>query len=540
MHSGRDQSVQVLIVGGGPVGLALAIELGHRGVNALLVERNERVGYAPRAKTTNVRTREHLRRWGIAQDLAAASPLGIHYPSNIVFCTRLAGHFLTRIDNAAYNHPGRFPLYAEHAQWIPQYTLEEVLRRHASTLPGVRLQFSTELVGFEQDAEGVTAIIRDRKQATEQAVRCQYLVGADGSRSRVRDGIGARMEGVANIARHYNVVFRAPGLDRAHTFGPAIMYWQVNPDVPSLLGPMDRDNRWFFMPVQIPEGKRFSDAEMAALIGRATGLQFPLEILSSDEWIASRLVADRYRAGRVFLAGDACHLHPPFGGHGMNMGVGDAVDLGWKLAATIQGWGGAGLLESYQTERRPVHQWVIEEAVANHALLSDRLGAPGMEESGAQGEALRQDLGRRIQSAKIREFCTLGVSLGYRYEDSPIVVGDGSRAPARDFVNYVPSAHPGCRAPHAWLHDGSSLYDHLGPGFSLLVTDAADPDDAAPLEAEARRLGIPLAVVRPDLPVLADLYQARYALIRPDQHVAWRADRIDRPGDLLSRVTGRR
>ena len=173
------QNTQVLIVGAGPVGLAAAIELGHRGVRALVVERNDRVGYAPRAKTTNVRTREHMRRWGIADELAAASPLGIHYPSNIVFCTRLAGHALVRLDNANYCQPGRNPLYAEHGQWIPQYTVEEVMRRHAESLRGVEIRFSTEMIRFEQNAAEVRAWIRDLASGAETAVAGHYLIGCN-------------------------------------------------------------------------------------------------------------------------------------------------------------------------------------------------------------------------------------------------------------------------------------------------------------------------------------------------------------------------
>ena len=253
------QPIQVLIVGAGPAGLAAAIELGHRGIRCVVVERNDRVGYAPRAKTTNVRTREHLRRWGIADQLRAASPLGPHYPSNIVFCTRLNGPRLGGIENAMYCAPGKNPLYSEHAQWIPQYTVEEVLRAHAETLPSVQLRFSCELKMFEQTAEGVVAQLQDLKDGSGVTLACDYLVGADGARSTVRNAIGARMEGTYGLSRNYNIVFRAPGLAQAHPHGPAIMYWQINPEVPSLVGPMDRGDKWFFMPMRLAEGQKISD-----------------------------------------------------------------------------------------------------------------------------------------------------------------------------------------------------------------------------------------------------------------------------------------
>ena len=530
---------QVVVVGAGPVGLAAAIELGHRGIRALVVERNDRVGYAPRAKTTNVRTREHLRRWGIADKLAAASPLGIAYPADVYFVTRLSGHLLTRIENSNYCAPGRHPFYSEHAQWIPQYTVEEVLRAHAQSLPAVELRFGTEFVGFTQDADGVEVRLQDVASAAEETVRCAYLIGADGARSTVRAAIGATMNGVRRISRHYNVVFRAPGLDRAHRHGPGIMYWQVNDDVPSLLGPMDRGDRWFFGPTRVPDGVTFKESGMPALIRRATGIDLPYEVLSSDEWIASRLIADRYRDRRVLLAGDACHLHPPFGGYGMNMGVADAVDLGWKLAAVLQGWAAPALLDSYTAERKPVHEYVMDEAVANHALLSNQLWQEGLEDDTPRGAEIRTAAGARIYEAKRREFDTLGVVLGYRYENSPVIVPDGSAPPPRHFRDYVPSAHPGCLAPHAWLEDGSSLYDHFGHGFTLLSDGRDDDLEVHRAVRVAEELRIPLKLLRAPSRPVAELYGARHALIRPDQHVAWRGDAPRDWAAVLRRVTGR-
>ncbi|SEB05543.1 FAD-dependent monooxygenase [Variovorax sp. YR216] len=530
----------VLIVGAGPVGLALAIELGHRGVPCLVIERNDRVGYAPRAKTTNVRTREHLRRWGIADQLRAASPLGAQYPSNVVFVTRLAGHELARFENAMYCAPGRNPLYSEHAQWIPQYTVEEVMRAHAQSLPGVELRFNCELRGLEQDADGVTARLHDKVCDQDSTVRVAYLVGADGARSTVREQIGARMEGRYGLSRNYNIVFRAPGLAEAHPHGPAIMYWQINGDVPSLIGPMDRGDTWFFMPTHVPEGVRLADLEAPALIRRATGIDLPYEVLSSDEWVASRLIANRYRDRRVFLAGDACHLHPPFGGYGMNMGVADGVDLGWKLAAVLQGWGGPALLESYEAERRPVHEWVMAEAEANHAILGNQLAAAGLEDAGEAGEAVRREIGARIGASKMREFMTLGVVLGYRYEHSPVIVPDGTSAPPADFINYVPSSRPGSLAPHAWRHDGSSLYDHFGQGFTLMAAERGTDAELEAARAAAAACGLPLTVLQPDEGCIASLYPTRYTLVRPDQHVAWRGHAWPADGEaLLRRVSGR-
>ena len=518
------QRTKVLIVGAGPAGLALAIELGQRSIPCLLIERNDRVGYAPRAKTTNVRTREHFRRWGIADKLRAASPLGLDYPSNVVFCTRLAGSELTRFENAFYCAPGRNPLYSEHSQWVPQYTVEEVMRAHAQTLPSVELRFNCELKSFAQDGEKVQAVAKNLQGGEDFTIEADYLAGTDGARSSVREGIGAKMQGTYGLSRNYNVVFRAPGLAEAHQHGPAIMYWQVNPEAPSLIGPMDRGDKWFFMPTGIKEGVKLDTADVPALIKKSTGIDLPYEVLSTDEWVASRFLSDSYRDRRVFLAGDACHLHPPFGGYGMNMGVADGVDLGWKIAAVIQGWGGTQLLDSYERERRPVHELVLDEAVANHSMLGNQLWQDGLDAEDPTGDQMRREVGSRIQQAKIREFVTLGVVLGYRYDDSPVIVGDGSPLPGRDFINYVPTSRPGALAPHAWMHDGSSLYDHFGIGFTLLTSKNASSAAIDQARVQAKTAGVPLKVIQPNEGAIGELYPTRFTLIRPDQHVAWRGD----------------
>jgi 2-polyprenyl-6-methoxyphenol hydroxylase-like FAD-dependent oxidoreductase len=528
---------QVVIVGAGPSGLALAIELGSRSIPCIVLERQSRGGYAPRAKTTHTRTREHLRRWGIADRLAAASPLGIDYPANIVFVTRLAGPCITRFDAALNCAPSRDERYSEHSQWIPQYKLESVLREHAQSLPGVQILFDHEFVSFTQDASRVRVLVREVSSGSVTTMEADFLVGADGARSAVRERIGARMVGTYGLSRNYNTIFRAPGLAAAHSHGPGIMYWQINADVPSLIGPMDRDDLWYFMPINVPAGETYSETESLELIRRSTGIDLPYEFLSSDEWVASRLQADRYAMGRVFLVGDSCHLHPPFGGFGMNMGVADAVDLGWKLAAVLQRWGGQSLLDSYEVERRQAHEFVLDEAQANHALGPDKLLRDGIEDPGESGAAVRRELAELIWQHKRAEFYALGVVLGFCYRNSPVIVDDGTASTWQRSRDYVPSAIPGCLAPHRWLRDGRSLYDLFGSGFTLLVFDSVDTPDVADAEQEAARMGIPLRVVRLADPTLIDLYRATRALIRPDQHVAWRGTKWPATG-LLATVSG--
>ena len=537
----NDGEADVIIVGAGPVGLAAAIELGRRGIRCVVVERNDRVGYSPRAKTTNVRTREHLRRWGIADELRRASPIAPDRPSTVVFATRMNGPLITRFENALNGGRERNNLYSEEAQWVPQYVLENVLRERAQSLPGVAIHFETEFVSLTQTGNGVVSRLRDTRNGHIATVECTYLVGADGARSSVRDAIGATMIGEGAFSRNFSIIFRAPGLASQQIHGPAIMYWMVNEEMPSVLGPMDEAGLWTFMVTKLVDDVDVATIDAVDLIRRGTGLRdLDIEIVGTDLWVAHRLVADKYARGRVFLAGDACHLHPPFGGFGMNMGIGDAVDLGWKIGARLTGWGGGELLASYELERRPVHERTIAEAVHNFGLTGNQLVRPGLEEPGLVGEATRREVADIIEATKMREFKTLGIVLGMRYENSPIVVADGSEPPPDHFMLYVPSAHPGCLAPHLWLSDGSSLYDHFGEGFTLVITEG-DPSATRRLVEAAAKHKTPLKTLALADARLRDRYGARFVLIRPDQHVAWRGNSFPADCDsLIACVTGSR
>lgn len=529
-----DRVTDVLIAGAGPVGLALAIELGLRSVRCIVVEQHDRVGLNPRAKLTNVRSRELLRRWGIADELRRASPLPLDYPANIVFATRLNGYTLARFEDAFYCARARNDLYSEPGQWVPQYTLEEVLRQRAAGLPGVEIRFDCRLEKIAQDGEGVSAEVEDVKTGARSTVRAQYLVGADGARSTVRSLLGIDMQGDGALAPNLNMIFRAPALAGMHDKGPAVMYWMVNRDLPAYFGPLDHDGLWFLIAPRLPDGVDPGGLDARDVVCRSSGLRFDMDIVRVDPWTAQRLIAERYGAGRVFLAGDACHLHPPSGGHGMNTGIADAADLGWKLAATLQGWGGTHLLATYQIERKPLHQRVIREAVENYELVGDRLARDRIEEPGAEGDQVRKEVGEIILKGKLNEFRSLGVVLGGRYQDSPAIIPDGTRPPREQVTEYEPSAYPGCLAPHFWMQDGTSLYDHFGPGFTLLAGQEAPSAEISRLQRAAAQRTVPLKVVTLADPRFPALYQARFALVRPDQHVAWRGDRL--PQDCLNLI----
>lgn len=524
---------EVVVVGAGPVGLALAIELGSRGIRVLVVERNSRGGMAPRAKTTNVRSRTHLRRWGIAEALAAASPLGIDYPNDMHFVTSLSGYPLARFYDAFNAAPTRADAYPEHAQWVPQYTLERIMLEHARSIPSVEIHFDTHLVSARQNEDEVTSSL-SIDAGPLIAVKSRYLVGADGARSRVRELIGAKMEGKYGLSRASNVVFRAPGLAQAHKQGPGVMYLQIGPAGLSIIGPMDTDDIWYFGTV-LRNGEDASAEQAAEQIKQSTGIDLPYEILSADQWVASELIADRYSLGRIILAGDACHLHPPFGGYGMNMGIGDGVDLGWKIAAELKGWGGPGLVATYEIERKPVHRFVIDEAVANNAMMTGSLWRDGLDADTDDGEAMRAKFGEAIRAAKGREYHTLGTVLGLGYENSPIIAQEGGPVPPHNGQVYTPSARPGQLAPHGWLEDGRSLYDAFGMGFALVAADSADETQIDLFIWEAADLGIPLAIVRPG-PRISQLYGADLTLVRPDQYIAWRGSQSN---GALAHAVGR-
>jgi 2-polyprenyl-6-methoxyphenol hydroxylase-like FAD-dependent oxidoreductase len=533
----QTHATQVLVIGAGPVGLSLAIELGARGIAVTLVEQRLRTGPQPRAKTTNARSMQHMRRWGIADDLRAAAPLPYDYPTDIVFTTALFGRTLAVIENAFEGAKRRDERFPEPAQWVPQYIVEKVLHEKIASLPTVRLLAGTELAEFTQGPGGIVATIHELASGTRATIRADYLVGADGARSRVRAIMGVKMQGDHAFAHNYNLIVRIPELVHTPPARRAIMYWVVNPQAPGVLSPLDGHDIWAFGMLLPPGMKEISDDEVKRSIDAAVGRPVAAQIIERDLWAAHRLIAERYRDRRAFLAGDACHLHPPFGGYGMNLGIADGVDLGWKLSAVLGGWGGDTLLDSYEQERRPVHQRTIAEAMTNYGTLPTHLLQENLDADSPEGERARRDIANAITAAKTREFKTLGVVLGSRYEDSPIVVSDGGAPPAEHHANFEPSAHPGCLAPHGWLDDGSSLYDHFGPGFCLLLLTDAGAAGADEIARAADAAGMPLKLLDLRGTALAQLYQAPLALIRPDQHVAWRGAAADAAA-LIDTVRG--
>lgn len=517
------QETCILIVGGGPVGLSAAVELGQRGISCLVVEPRLVVSpLRPRAKTTSVRTMEHFRRWGLAQRVREVAPLKVEWSQEVVFCTTLLGDEIMRFTECLGLSPQRADLYAEAGQQIAQPLVEDVLREAVSELAACQLCLGWSLRSLQQFDDHVRAIVVN-EQGEQRQIEAAYVLGCDGSRSVVRSAIGARYVGNSDQRPNFGLVFRAPGLAEQQPHGPAVHYWVLNPARPGLLGRMDLHDCWWAITNGVSAELGLSDPH--SLIEGPVGRKIEAEILGTDPWTARMLLVDHYQNGRIFLAGDAAHLNPPWGGHGFNTGIGDAVNIGWKLAAVLEGWGGERLLASYEAERRAIAARTIQEATANMSILAPELANKEMTAPGVLGEQARRAAAQVIRAAKDREFHNLGLVLGYQYDASPVVVDDGTPL-LPESQEYRPTARPGARLPHRWLPDGTSLYDQLGPGLSLLRLHK-DVEATPFIEAAAARR-VPLTVVELGDQALADHYGASLLLVRPDQHVAWRGEAVER------------
>ena len=526
---------QVIIVGAGPVGLTLAIDLGRRGVRCILIEQKESPQFLPKMERCNARTMEIYRRLGIVQKVRDAG-FPRDAPMDVFIITSLTEPPLLHLPypsvaraeaEIAASNDGSMP--REPYQLISQYTLEPLLKSIAENMPNVDVRYGCEFISFEQDSGGVRA--RVRSGGAETQLTALYLAGCDGGASAVRRQLGIKLQGEANLMQFRQALFRCDDLFERIPIGKGRHYHVADSQATFLI--VQDSTKHFTL-----HATAQSDAEMAVLFEKTVAMPVKYEMLSVGQWRQNLLLADSYGDGRVFLAGDAVHLMIPTGGLGMNSGVGDAVDLSWKLAATLQGWGGPALLASYGIERRQIGARNVD--ASRHASRGRRAWRaaykPNIRDDTPEGAETRANLTRIADVEQRKSNEMIGAELGYRYAGSPVIWPEEGEGPAPDFMKYVPTTWPGARLPHVWLNDGTALHDLLTDGYTLLRL--AGEADAAPLARAFASYAAPFTVldVNEDRP--RDIYGHDLLLLRPDLHVVWRGNRLDDPAKLAAIATG--
>ncbi|MEM5383303.1 FAD-dependent monooxygenase [Paraburkholderia phymatum] len=511
MTTSKILDTSVLVVGAGPVGLALALELGRRNISCILVEKRDGRTDVPKMSEVSTRIMEFCRRWGIA-DEARTAVWPNDPPSDFLYVDTLQGQLRRR---QLYNPPSRekHGYYTpEPAVQCPQIFFDPILARHAAQQESVTILYKTELVGFVEHADIIVSELKD-PDGQPVSVRSRYLVGCDGASSIVREALDIPLSGLGDVAQSVSLFFDSPELVSLHDKGFARNTRLI--DAGGCWGeliPIDSRGLWRLTIFDEPESAQDPDRYMRRMLGQT----FPYKMLNVMQWSRKDFVADSYGRGRVFIAGDAAHQVSPTGGIGMATGVEEAVNLGWKIAAVIEGWGGPRLLESYGIERRPVAQ---RNAMTSTRTYQALMAIPKR----AEGEP-RTTHDERVNGVlmDLDQYATPDfVKVQYTYEDSPICVADGTPADPVLPRTFTPSARPGARAPHAWLTGDQSVFDVFGEDFTLLRLGKSAPD-GPDFQVAAQMRNVRLSVVHIVNPDVEKLYETALVLIRPDGHVAWR------------------
>ena len=527
-------SNRIIIVGGGPAGLVTALELGRRGVACVVLEEDAAAPSFPKANATTSRTMEHYRRLGFVAEIRALG-LPLDYAQDVTYFTRLSKYELARLKGltrreAASAREGarsRWPT-PEPLHRVQQMYVEAVMRREAAKYPSIELRFGWRATKVEQSEMGVRIEATELADGRTEVLDGGYVVGCEGARSLVRTLMGVRYDGVANEEREFlggkmlATYIDSPAFYDIVRAPPSWQYWAINRERRGTFAAIDGQGR-FVVQFQLPRGMPGSMAYAEESLRLAMGCEFPHKIIATEEWNAGfTLVAERFGVGRAFIAGDSAHLFTPTGGQGYNTSIDDAANLGWKLAAMVQGWGGPALLGSYAAERQPIAKRNTGFARAMADSIG-RLSIPAeLEDATDAGAAARTALGKQLYHHGWTEFDIPGIHFGMFYGNSPIIIGDGGPPPPDRWDEYTPNATPGARAPHVWLDDGAALFDRFGRDFTLLRIGAGRSIDTRAIVAAAAVCGVPMSVLDLDHEEARDIYARDLVLIRPDQHVAWR------------------
>jgi 2-polyprenyl-6-methoxyphenol hydroxylase-like FAD-dependent oxidoreductase len=538
----------VLIVGAGPVGLTLAIDLAWRGIGVTVVEtRAPAAPPEPKCNHVAARTMEIFRRLGVAEKIRNAG-LPADHPHDISYRTSFTGQELTRIripcrrdrftatDGADCNWPTPEPPHR-----INQIYLEPILFEHAAAQPRIRIISRTAVEDVVVEDSCASVSLRDLDSGAVRRKNCRYLIGCDGARSVVRKAIGAELSGDAVVQRVQSTYIRAPGLIDLQQSERAWGTGAINPRRSGMVYAIDGSERWLVHNYMKPGEGDFDSVDRDGCLRTILGVDagFNYEIISKEDWYGRRLIANKFRDRCAFVAGDAAHIWVPYAGYGMNAGIADAMNLSWLLAAHLNGWAPSAILDAYEAERWPITSQVSKFAMSHaEAEIRRRGSVPDeIENSGPQGARAREDVGRLTYEINVRQYACAGLNFGAYYDRSPIIAYDGAEHPAYTMDHYTPSTVPGCRTPHLWREDGTSLYDAMGEGFTLLRFDPAI--DVVALEAAARARGVPLKLLDIEKKSAAIFDGNALVLSRPDQHVAWRGHRLPAdPDRLIDRVRG--
>ncbi|MEQ9661032.1 MAG: FAD-dependent monooxygenase [Parasphingopyxis sp.] len=543
---------QVVIVGAGPVGLIAAMDLAWRGVPVLLLESRSDVDPThSRCNTTSARTMEILRRLGCSEQYRATG-LPSDYPNDVIYMTRINGVEITRyhlvssgrrFEDDRFSHDSGWRS-AERPHRSSQMFLERALRAHALEQPGIEIRYFHHVTGAAQLDDFVELTFTDTRSEQSGTVRAKYVMACDGARSTVRRSVGIKMEGgKTGLGRTQSIFFRSSDVLKNFSVAPGWMNWVINPDCFGNIIPIDGNELWLTH-CMIPEGAEgVTEEEYDRQIKQLMGCDIDYEVLDIETWHFNRVVAEKYRAGNIFLAGDAAHAWPPYAGHGMNTGIEDGLALTWMLAGVLHGWAPEAILDAYEAERHNVGDKVSSAAAglaaAQHGITQDENLRCGTELPGEQGAKIRHQIRNRLLDADSRQFDAEGLNFGLHYDRSPLIIYDEGGAPPFKVAEYTPSTTPGCRVPHfVFAETGEPLLDRLGSGFSLLVSD--DEINPSGLIEAARQAGLPLQVI--DIahePRAKRLYDHALVLVRPDDRIAWRSDESPAdPTSVIAKVRG--